>query len=77
RRCLALGVLAGFVTIPLCCMAGGLVAMYSVVEINGQPVAFTFALFLMNVIPVIIVAVLGGLGLEGGGVQVINGFQVF
>ncbi|SWU65328.1 ethanolamine permease [Klebsiella pneumoniae] len=35
RRWLALGVLAGIVTIPIGCIAGGLVAMYSGVEING------------------------------------------
>ncbi len=64
RRWLALGVLAGIVTIPIGCIAGGLVAMYSEVEINGQPVAFTFALILMNMIPVIIVAVLVALGLK-------------
>ena len=58
RRYLALGVLAGIVTIPIGCIAGGLVAMYSGVEINGQPVEFTFAMILMNMIPVIIVAVL-------------------
>ncbi len=63
RRWLALGVLAGIVTIPIGCIAGGLVAMYSGVEINGQPVAFTFALILMNMIPVIIVAVLVALAL--------------
>ncbi len=64
RRWLALGVLAGIVTIPIGCIAGGLVAMYSGVEINGQPVEFTFALILMNMIPVIIVAVLVALGLK-------------
>ncbi len=36
RRYLALGVLAGIVTIPIGCIAGGLVAMYSGVQINGQ-----------------------------------------
>ncbi|EIQ9140111.1 ethanolamine utilization protein EutH [Escherichia coli] len=40
RRYLALGVLAGIVTIPIGCIAGGLVAMYSGVQINGQPVKF-------------------------------------
>ena len=34
RRWLALGVLAGIVTIPIGCIAGGLVAMYSGVEIG-------------------------------------------
>lgn len=38
----ALGVLAGIVTIPIGCIAGGLVAMYSGVQINYQPVEFTF-----------------------------------
>lgn len=60
----ALGVLAGIVTIPIGCIAGGLVAMYSGVQINGQPVEFTFALILMNMIPVLIVAVLVALGLK-------------
>lgn len=64
RRYLALGVLAGIVTIPIGCIAGGLIAMYSGVQINGQPVEFTFALILMNMIPVIIVAVLVALGLK-------------
>ncbi|SUG76928.1 ethanolamine utilization protein EutH [Salmonella enterica subsp. enterica] len=62
RRYLALGVLAGIVTIPIGCIAGGLIAMYSGVQINGQPVEFTFALILMNMIPVLIVAVLVALG---------------
>lgn len=38
RRYLALGVLAGIVTIPIGCIAGGVIAMYSGVQINGQPV---------------------------------------
>ncbi|VEB56173.1 ethanolamine utilization protein EutH [Salmonella enterica subsp. enterica] len=43
---------------------GGVIAMYSGVQINGQPVEFTFALILMNMIPVLIVAVLVALGLK-------------
>ena len=77
RRYLALGVLAGIVTIPIGCIAGGLVAMYSGVEINGQPVEFTFALILMNMIPVLIVAVLVALGLKFIPEKMINGFQIF
>ncbi len=77
RRWLALGVLAGIVTIPIGCIAGGLVAMYSGVGINGQPVEFTFALILMNMIPVIIVAVLVALGLKFIPEKMINGFQIF
>lgn len=73
----ALGVLAGIVTIPIGCIAGGLVAMYSGVQINGQPVEFTFALILMNMIPVLIVAVLVVLGLKFIPEKMINGFQIF
>ncbi len=73
----ALGVLAGIVTIPIGCIAGGLVAMYSGVQINGQSVEFTFALILMNMIPVLIVAVLVALGLKFIPEKMINGFQIF
>lgn len=73
----ALGVLAGIVTIPIGCIAGGLVAMYSGVQINYQPVEFTFALILMNMIPVLIVAVLVALGLKFIPEKMINGFQIF
>ncbi|EET5481929.1 ethanolamine utilization protein EutH [Escherichia coli] len=73
----ALGMLAGIVTIPIGCIAGGLVAMYSGVQINGQPVEFTFALILMNMIPVIIVAILVALGLKFIPEKMINGFQIF
>ena len=64
-------------TIPIGCIAGGLVAMYSGVQINGQPVEFTFALILMNMIPVIIVAILVALGLKFIPEKMINGFQIF
>lgn len=63
-------------TIPIGCIAGGLVAMYSGVQINGQPVEFTFALILMNMIPVLIVAVLVALGLKFIPEKMING-QIF
>ncbi len=55
----------------------GLIAMYSGVQINGQPVEFTFALILMNMIPVLIVAVLVALGLKFIPEKMINGFQIF
>ncbi len=51
--------------------------MYSGVQINGQPVEFTFALILMNMIPVLIVAVLVALGLKFIPEKMINGFQIF
>ncbi len=78
RRYLALGVLAGIVTIPISwSIAGGLVAMYSGVQINGQPVEFTFALILMNMIPVIDRRDLVALGLKFIPEKMINGFQIF
>ena len=46
-------------------------------QINGQPVEFTFALILMNMIPVIIVAILVALGLKFIPEKMINGFQIF
>ncbi|EGJ5475386.1 ethanolamine utilization protein EutH [Salmonella enterica] len=79
RRYLALGVLAGIVTIPIGCIAGGLIAMYSGVQINGQPVEFTFALILMNMIPVLIVAVLVALitiGLAAAVVKFLLGWEL-
>ena len=77
RRFLAMGVLAGIVTIPLGCIAGGLVAMASNVVIDGQPVIFTMSAIFMNLIPVIIVAVLIALGLKLMPEKLINGFQIF
>ncbi len=76
RRYLALGVLAGIVTIPIGCIAGGTLYV-SGVQINGQPVEFTFASILMNMIPVIIVAILVALGLKFIPEKMINGFQIF
>ncbi|WP_117086055.1 ethanolamine utilization protein EutH, partial [Klebsiella pneumoniae] len=64
RRFLALGVLAGIVTIPVGCIAGGLVAKFSGVEIDGQVVDFSMTMLLVNMIPVIIVAALVCLGLK-------------
>lgn len=62
--------LAGIVTIPIGCIAGGL---RDALQINGQPVEFTFALILMNMIPVLIVAVLVALGLKFIPEKMING----
>jgi ethanolamine transporter len=77
RRFLALGVLAGIVTIPLGCIAGGLVAMYSGVVIDGQPVVFSIGMILSNLIPVLIFSVLVALGLWWIPEKMIAGFQVF
>ncbi|MDR1708992.1 MAG: ethanolamine utilization protein EutH [Candidatus Accumulibacter sp.] len=77
RRFLAMGILAGIVTIPLGCIAGGLVAMASGVVIDGQPVNFTMSMIFMNMIPVIIVAVLIAIGLKLAPEKLISGFQIF
>ncbi|MDR0576042.1 MAG: ethanolamine utilization protein EutH [Candidatus Accumulibacter sp.] len=77
RRFLAMGILAGIVTIPLGCIAGGLVAMASGVVIDGQPVNFTLSMIFVNMIPVIIVAVLIAAGLKLMPEKLISGFQIF
>ncbi|MED5610212.1 ethanolamine utilization protein EutH [Pseudomonas sp. JH-2] len=77
RRYLALGTLAGIVTVPLGCIAGGLVAMYSGIEVNGEPVQFSLAMILVNMIPVLAVAVLIALGLKFCPEKIIAGFEVF
>ncbi len=77
RRFLALGVMAGVITIPLGCLAGGIVAMFSNVMVDGQPVVFTFEMLLVNMIPVIVVAVLLAVGLKLSPEKMIAGFQVF
>ncbi|UCV04298.1 ethanolamine utilization protein EutH [Dechloromonas denitrificans] len=77
RRFLALGVLAGIVTIPLGCIAGGLVAMNSGVTVNGEPVVFNLAMILMNLIPVLFFSVLVAVGLWLIPEKMISGFQIF
>ncbi|UYZ83669.1 ethanolamine utilization protein EutH [Entomomonas sp. E2T0] len=77
RRYLALGVLAGIVTIPVGCIAAGLIAMFSGVELDGRPATFTFVFILVNMIPVIIIAALIVLGLKLFPEKMISGFQVF
>ena len=77
RRFLALGVLAGIVTIPLGCIAGGLVAMNSGVTVNGELVTFNLAMILMNLIPVLFFSVLVAIGLWLIPEKMINGFQIF
>lgn len=77
RRFLAMGVLAGIVTIPLGCIAGGLVAMHSGVQVNGQTVVFTYGLIFQNLIPVLGFSVLVALGLWLIPEKMINGFQIF
>lgn len=77
RRFLAMGILAGIVTIPVGCIAGGLAGMASDIVINGQPVTFTLSMLVVNMIPVMLVALLVGLGLKYIPEQMIAGFHVF
>jgi ethanolamine transporter len=77
RRFLALGILAGIVTIPLGCIAGGLTAMAFGVVIDGQPVEFTLSMIFLNMIPVLIVAALIAVGLKVMPEKLLSGFQVF
>jgi ethanolamine transporter len=79
RPYLAAGVLAGIVTIPLGCIAGGLGAMASTVMVPGteQVIDFDLQLIFMNLIPVIIVSGLIAAGLWFMPDRMINGFSIF
>ena len=65
REFLAKGVLAGIITIPLGCLAGGLAAGYSL------------SMVLANLVPIIIVAVLISLGLWKIPEKMTKGFTIF
>lgn len=65
REFLAKGVLAGIITIPLGCLAGGLVAGYSI------------KMIVMNLIPIIIVSTLIAIGLWKIPNKMTNGFTIF
>lgn len=65
RKYLALGMLAGFITIPLGCIAGGLVAGWSISLVIG------------NLLPVVIVALLIAFGLWRFPDAMTKGFQIF
>ncbi len=77
RRFLALGVLAGMVTIPLGCIAGGIIAMLVGVSYQGAPVTFSMGMILINMVPVIIISALIVLGLKIAPNKMISGFQIF
>lgn len=62
---LAKGVLAGLITIPIGCLAGGLVA------------GFEIGMILSNLVPIILVSLLLALGLWRIPSKMINGFIVF
>ncbi len=78
RPYFALGILAGLVTIPLGCIAGGFVAMYSdVMAHDGTPVLFDAKIIFVNLIPVILFSLLIGLGLKVFPNAMIRGFNAF
>ncbi|MCL1485578.1 MAG: ethanolamine utilization protein EutH [Marinobacter sp.] len=79
RPYLASGVLAGIVTIPIGCIAGGLAAMASTVLIPGtnEAIQFNLPLIFMNLIPVIIVSALIAAGLWFMPDRMISGFAIF
>ncbi len=65
QKWLAMGMLAGFITIPLGCIAGGLVAGWSL------------GFILSNLVPVVIVAGLIAFGLWRIPEQMTRGFEIF
>lgn len=78
RPYFALGVLASLVTVPLGCIAGGVVSMYSSIEgVNGEILEFTWTMILINLIPVVIFSLLVGLGLKLVPNAMIKGFNIF
>lgn len=77
QRHLALGILAGVVTVPIGCVAGGVVAMFSDVTVNGAVVEFELGMLLVNMIPVVMVAAIVVLGLKLNQEAMIRGFQIF
>ena len=66
----AAGVLVALITIPLGCVAGGLV-------MNMTPYKMSFGRIMINLVPVIIVSVLIALGLIFKPKSVMNGFSAF
>lgn len=78
RPALALGILAGFVTIPLGCIAGGIIAIYSnITTPEGVPIIFSYALILKNLLPIVIFSGLITVGLWKIPEIMIKGFMIF
>lgn len=71
RAYLGAGILAGLITIPLGCIAGGLVMRFF------TPYTLSFQTILINLIPVIAIAVLIILGLWFAPKKMISGFGIF
>ena len=78
RPSLALGILAGIVTIPLGCIAGGIIAIYSnITTPEGAPIIFTYALIFKNLLPIVIFSGLITIGLWKIPELMIKGFMIF
>lgn len=78
RPSLALGILAGIVTIPLGCIAGGIIAIYSnVTTPEGAPIIFSYSLIFKNLIPIVIFSALISIGLWKIPELMIKGFMIF
>ncbi|GHU06994.1 ethanolamine utilization protein EutH [Betaproteobacteria bacterium] len=77
RSYFALGILAGLVTIPIGCLAGGIVAMYSDVMVDKTPVIFDMKFLLINLIPVILFSLIIGMGLKLFPETMIKAFNAF
>lgn len=71
RAYLGAGILAGLITIPLGCVAGGLSMRFF------TPYSMSFERILVNLIPVIVIAVLIILGLWFAPRKMISGFGIF
>ena len=71
RAYLGAGILAGLITIPLGCIAGGLAMRFF------TPYTLSFQTILINLIPVIAIAVLIILGLWFAPKKMISGFGIF
>lgn len=78
RPALALGILAGFVTIPLGCIAGGIIAIYSnITTPEGAPIIFSYALIFKNLLPIVIFSGIITVGLWKIPSIMIKGFMIF
>ena len=78
RPSLALGILAGMVTIPIGCIAGGLIAIYSSITTpDGAPIVFSYSLIFTNLIPIVIFSALISVGLWKIPNLMIKGFMIF
>ncbi|HQJ46994.1 MAG TPA: ethanolamine utilization protein EutH, partial [Ignavibacteriaceae bacterium] len=78
RPSLALGILDGMVTIPIGCIAGGLIAIYSSITTpEGAPIVFSYSLIFTNLIPIVIFSALISVGLWKIPNLMIKGFMIF